>query len=99
MIPETVKIGGYTIKVRYAKNMMLDEADCGNFNARTMEITIDPEMCPELQYGVFCHEIFEAMKEIYHIDSLKKDHHAIEQLGEALHQILRDNPGILEGIN
>jgi hypothetical protein len=91
LIPKTVKIGGYTVKVRYAKGLMTDESNCGCFNGRTMEITIDPDLCDEMQYGVFCHELIEAAKEIYSIDCLKADHHPINQLGEALHQILRDN--------
>jgi hypothetical protein len=91
MIPESVKVGGYTVSVRFAKGLMTDDNNCGSFNARTMEISIDPELCPELQYGVFCHELIEAVKEIYAIDCLKADHHPINQLGEALHQVLRDN--------
>jgi hypothetical protein len=70
---------------------MTDDDNCGSFNTRTMEILIDPDLCPELQYGVFCHEVIEAIKEIYSIDCLKADHHPINQLGEALHQVIRDN--------
>lgn len=91
MIPDSIKIGAYTVKVVYVKNIMMDDGTCGTFNARTMEIAIDPEMCPEFQYGIFMHEVIEAIKEIYHIDALKADHHAIEVLGEALNALLTDN--------
>lgn len=93
MIPESVKIGGYAVKVVFVKNLMTDEDRCGCFSPRTMVISIDPDCCAELQYAVFCHELIEAIKEIYSIDCLKADHHPINQLGEALHQLLRDNGG------
>jgi hypothetical protein len=91
MIPKTVKIGAYTVEVKHARGLMTDEENMGNFNGRTMEINIDPDMTENLQYGIFCHEVIEAVKTIYDIEALAKDHHAITQLGEALHQILRDN--------
>ena len=90
-LPKTVKVGSYVIPIKFEKGMITDDDRCGSFNSRTMEINIDPDLCPELQYGVFCHEVIEAIKEIYSIDCLKQDHHPINQLGEALHQFLRDN--------
>jgi hypothetical protein len=90
-LPKTVKVGTYTIDVKLTKGLMTDEENMGNFNGRTMEINIDPDMREDLQYGIFCHELIEAIKTIYDIEALVKDHHAITQLGEALHQILREN--------
>ena len=94
-IPKSLKIGGYTVKVRFSNHIMTDEEKCGYYNARMRKITIDPEMCKELVYGVFIHEVVEAIKDIYHIECLRDDHHAINQLAEALHQVLRDNPEIM----
>jgi hypothetical protein len=91
MIPKSMKIGGYTVAIVYVKGLISDEGNSGNFNERTMEISMDPDLCEEMQYGVLYHELIEAVKSIYHIECLKTDHHAISQLGEALHQILRDN--------
>jgi len=95
LIPKTVRIGGYTVKVLFAKNTMTDEDKCGYYNSRTKTIAIDPELCEEFQYGVFYHELIEAIKDIYHIQCLKDDHQAINQLGEAFHQLLRDNGSVI----
>jgi|WetSurMetagenome_2_1015567.scaffolds.fasta_scaffold1293692_2 hypothetical protein len=95
MIPQTVKIGGYTVKVEFAKNQMTDKDQCGSYNSRTKTITIDPDLTDQLIFGVFMHEIVEAFADIHSIESLQADHHAINQLGEATHQLLRDNPEIL----
>jgi hypothetical protein len=98
MIPNSVKIGGYEVKIQHVKNLMTDNEEAGNFNPRTMVISLDPELSDQIMHGVFYHEIIEGIKEIYHIDCLKKDHHPIDQLGDALYQFLRDNPGLQEGI-
>lgn len=91
MLPTKIKIGAYEVKILYKKGLMTDEENMGSLNGRTMEIEIDPDLTPDLQYGIFCHELIEAIKTIYDIETLAKDHHAITQLGEALHLLLRDN--------
>ena len=95
MIPTTVKIGGYTVTVRYAPHTMTDEGICGAYNSRIKEIVLDPDLGDETMHGVFIHEVVEAIKDIYHTECLRDDHHAINQLGESLHQVLRDNPEIV----
>lgn len=74
---------------------MIDQNACGQYFPRKKEIMIDPSLCDQQQYGTFCHEIIEAFAEVYELEGLSKDHHDIVVLGEALHALLRDNPGIL----
>ena len=93
MLPETVKIGAYTVTVRMVRNTMTDDGLCGSYCSRSKEINIDPDLTPEYMYGVFIHEIVEAITDIYHIECLAEDHHGITQLGEALHAVLRENMG------
>jgi hypothetical protein len=95
VLPETLKIGGYTVSVQHEAHLMNDNEQCGYFSPREMAIAIDPDMCDDLQIGILVHEILEAVKEIYHIDALKTDHHAIEQLGDALYQVMRENPAFV----
>ena len=95
MIPKTVKIGGYTVNVVYVQNMIPDNAACGQYIPRTKTIQIDPSSCVDQQYATFIHEMIEAITEIYELPSLTNNHHDIVLLGEALHQILRDNPVIV----
>ena len=90
-LPEKVKIGAYTITVRYVPNLMIDANACGQYCPRTKEIQIDPDLCPEQQFGTFCHEVIEAWAEINEIKPLNENHDAIVTLGECLHQYVRDN--------
>jgi hypothetical protein len=96
MIPEHVKIGGYNVNVRLIPNMIPDSSAYGQYIPRAKEIQIDPSACEEQQYGTFVHEILEAITEIYEIPSLTNNHHDLVLLGEALHQIFRDNPRIFQ---
>jgi len=91
LIPETVKIGGYTVTVVFKENLMCDESACGQYRPREKIIQIDPATCPEQQYATFLHEVVEAITEIYELPSLSANHHDIVILSEALHQLLRDN--------
>lgn len=91
MIPKTVKIGAYNVKVEFVENMVPDGACCGQYIPRTKTIQLDPGSCPEQQFGTLCHEIIEAFTEIYELPSLTENHHDIVLLGEALHALLRDN--------
>lgn len=90
-LPSQIKIGAYIVKVQFVENLMTDDGTCGNYNNRTQVISLDPVLEGAFLYGVFLHEVVEAIKSIYHIECLKTDHHAIDQLGEALNQLLRDN--------
>jgi hypothetical protein len=91
MIPETIRVGAYTITVKRVKNIILDDQNAGTFNPRTMEIQIDENICEPFRYGVLWHEIVEAIKHIYAIKALDADHDAICSLGEALNQLMVDN--------
>lgn len=92
MIPDTIKISGFTIPIKYT-NLLQDENCTGQYNPRTKEIRIDLSCCPEQQYATFLHEVVEAIAEIYEIKPLENDHYAIVILSEALHQFMRDNHG------
>lgn len=91
MIPETIKIGAYTITVTFKDDLLRDQACCGRFLPCEKRIEIDTSMCSEMQWGTFYHEVIEAVTEIYTIQSLSDNHEHINLLGEVIHQILRDN--------
>ena len=92
VIPDSVKIGAYTVKVQIVDNLLRDQGCCGRFIPCNKSIEIDSAMVIEMQWGTFYHELVEAMTEIYTIQALAENHEAIDILGEVLHQILRDNP-------
>lgn len=91
MIPDRIKVGGYTVIVKYVPNLMTDHQAVGMYCPRTKEIHLDPASSEEQLYATFLHEIIEAITEIYELQSLTDKHHDIVLLSEALHQILRDN--------
>jgi len=95
MIPPSIKVGGYTVWIQFVRHTMTDEGNCGSYNARTKTITIDPDLNEESKYGIFMHELVEAIKDIYFIECLREDHHAINLLGEAFHQVMRDNGEVI----
>ena len=96
MIPESVKIGAYQVKVNLVKNQISDEQKFGCYNARLKLMTIDPDVSDPVKFSVFLHEMFEVIADIYDIRALQEDHHAITLLETALHQIVRDNPELLK---
>jgi hypothetical protein len=91
MIPETIKIGAYTVTVIFKDDLLRDQGCCGRFLPCEKRIEIDNGMCSEMQWGTFYHEIIEAVSEIYCVQPLAEHHDSINLLGEVLHQILRDN--------
>ena len=91
MIPESLKIGGYTVKVRMKENLLRDCGCCGRFTPCEKLIEIDPAMTEEMRWGTLYHELIEAITEIYCIKPLAEHHSAIDVLGEVLHQVCRDN--------
>jgi hypothetical protein len=95
MIPKTLKVGGYTVKVTMVPNLMTDCAACGQYLSRTKEIQLDPDLCPEQLYSTYLHEIVECICEIYELESLLANHHDIVILAEVLHQILRDQGDVI----
>ncbi|MGD0535920.1 MAG: hypothetical protein ABR999_10870 [Methanoregula sp.] len=95
MIPETIRIGGYDVKIEYVNNMIPDSAAYGQYIPRMKTIQLDPGVCEQQKHSTFIHELLEAIVEIYELDALKENHHEIVLLGEALYQLLKDNPGVV----
>lgn len=95
MIPESIKIGAYQVPITFIKNQISDEQKFGCYNARLKHITIDPDVSDDVRFSVMLHEMVEAMADIYDIQALQADHHAITLLEAAIHQIVKDNPGLL----
>ena len=83
-IPESVDIGGHTIKV-VRRTAIVDGEECwGTFNAKSLEITIDESIPDSLALETFWHEIVEALNVFAETDLA---HHHIQVMGLLLGQV------------
>lgn len=90
-IPETVKIGGYIIRI-LRKNMDEEKrSNMGEYHHFTQEIWLDERLTEQQEEEIFIHEILEAIKDIY---LLKYSHEILNLNGVMLFALIKDNPGI-----
>jgi hypothetical protein len=95
LLPDNVRIGAYDVKVFYTEHLLRDHGCVGRYTPCEKQIEVDSEMCEDMQWGTFYHELIEAMTEIYSIDALANDHGAINVLSEVLHNVMRDNKEVI----
>jgi len=95
-IPKAIKIGGYEIKVEFAKHLMSKNEEFGNYEPVTQTINIDIDNTPQQKEQTFLHELLEAIKAIYWLEIEHKD---LNLLATVLHQIIKDNPEIFTNSN
>jgi hypothetical protein len=88
-IPKTIKIGGYTVEVKFASNMMTDRRNMGEYHPRTQTIKIDSDCSKQQSEETLIHELLEAITSIYDIAIEHKD---LSNLATVLHQVIKDNP-------
>jgi len=82
-LPASLKIGGTKNKVS-----RVPMADHGNLLFSSSDILINEDLCQEKAEEAICHEIVEGWDELY---ALKLKHRKIQIIGNALHQLLKDN--------
>ena len=87
-IPDTIKIGGFTVSVEESRNLIADRNELGNYTPRTQTIVLDADCTDQQKEETLLHEILEAITAIYDI---KLDHHILSLLATILHQVLKDN--------
>lgn len=88
-----IKIGGFGYTVVEVDNLARDReclgASCGN----NLHIEIDKDICKDLKGATLLHECIEQLNFIYELDL---DHKEITILGNALHQIIKDNKDLID---
>lgn len=92
-IPVLMKVGPYYISVQPVPYLLRDHGCTGRYIPCEKKIEIEQDLCESMQWGVFYHELIEAMTEIYCIPGLEgeENHHSIELLAEVLHGVVLDN--------
>lgn len=83
-----VKVGGVFYQVRRGK--MMNE---GESLFREGIINICHEACDDIASLALVHEILEIINNEH---GLNLSHSKIQSLGSAIHQVLKDNPGLVE---
>jgi hypothetical protein len=91
MLPNTVKIGGFTWPVVVEDNLQSLRERAGEARFVDQIIAISGTNTSERKQEVFIHEILEVIKHLYEI---KIDHDNLSRIAVVLHQIIKDNPGI-----
>ncbi|MDD5064948.1 MAG: hypothetical protein PHQ35_09375 [Phycisphaerae bacterium] len=93
MLPEKVKIGGFTWPVVYEDNLQSLRERAGEARFIDQVIAMSKTNTSERKQEVFIHEILEIIKHLYEI---KLDHDNLSRIAVVLHQIIKDNPGIFD---
>jgi hypothetical protein len=85
--PKSIVINGCEITVKLVKNIYRDYAHYGEYNSTEMTINIDIDMSVQKQELIFCHEVIEAIKDIYLLEDLKHD--TIQPLAVAIYELIK----------
>lgn len=86
-LPESITINGVDIQIFHIKHLMRDYSRFGEYSSCEMCINIDDDMTDQKKELVFCHEMIEAIDDIY---SLGIDHSAIQPLAVAIYDIIKN---------
>lgn len=101
-IPKSVKVGGYTLKVKIVS--MIDGGDTGgtfSFGTNIIELaryTMRIELGRKKKTHVskvcreefLCHEVLHGIDQFYNGDTLTEKQ--VENMAKGLHQVIKDNP-------
>ncbi len=100
----TVKVGYQNVEVYIISpddDKKLEDSE-GYYESSQAKLVINKNQCKEEQFATLIHELLHAafftygMKEI--IKNPKKEEYIVATLGNAVTQVLRDNPGLMKVI-
>lgn len=93
-IPKSVKVGGKTYKVEITDRLDFGAANCAGeiiYDKLIIRILPNPE---QEMHGVLLHEIVHAI--LQNLGYRDHDEQKVDELANALHALIVDNPGIFE---
>lgn len=91
-IPSEFKVGGKTYSVNQTENIYLGCDYTGECCPQDLEINIRPLKNESVKEIVFLHEMIHAI--YFHLGYTDHDEHKVEELANALHMVIMDNPGV-----
>jgi len=87
VIPTEIILNGCIIRVKLVKHLYRDYTRYGEYSSTEMIINVDADMSDQKQELIFCHELIEAIKDIYLLEDLKHD--TIQPLAVALYELIK----------
>lgn len=94
IIPKTVKIGGKTYRIEQTTRLDLGKLNCsGEIDYMNLEIRIVPAAQERMEV-VLLHELTHAIFD--HLGHVNHDEKLIDELANALHMVIKDNPDMFK---
>ena len=94
-VPTSIVLNGCEIAVKMVKHLYRDYTRYGEYSSTDMIINIDADMSDQKQELIFCHELIEAIKDIYLLEDLKHD--TIQPLAVAIYELVKKRQIAFEG--
>ena len=84
-IPDYIELNKLKIKINLDPHLLADTGNFGDYNTRTLTITLSETLSDQKKGIILLHEIIEAIVDIYALDLKQTE---IQALGLAFHELL-----------
>jgi len=84
-IPDYIELNKLKIKINLDPNLLADTGNFGDYNTRTLTITLSETLSDQKKGLILLHEIIEAIVDIYALNLKQTE---IQALGVAFHELL-----------
>lgn len=86
-VPQSIVLNGCEILVNEVKHLYRDTSRYGEYSSCDMCINLDLDLSVQKKELIFCHEVIEAIKDIYLLEDL--DHDYIQPIAVALYELIK----------
>lgn len=86
-IPDSITLNGSTIAIKTVKHLYRDYTRYGEYSSCEMCINLEEEMSDQKKEVIFCHELIEAIKDIYLLEELR--HECIQPIAIAVYELIK----------
>lgn len=91
-IPKKIKIGAKTYNIEITDKLVLGCNFDGEVTYSDLTIRIRPDLAKKKEEAVFLHEVMHTILD--HLGYIEHDEKKVDELANALHMIITDNPNI-----
>jgi hypothetical protein len=88
VLPNSITLNGCIITVKKVKHLYRDTMHYGEYNSCDMCISLDADLSDQKTEVIFCHEVVEAIKDIYLLEELK--HEQIQCIAIAIYELVKN---------
>lgn len=93
MLPTTIKVGGVDYTVEEVSNLIAKDDLWGKVDYFNSSIAVDDSLSPTRKEQVLIHELTHAI--FLEAGYKEQDEDMINRIGIVLHQVLKDNPNLV----